>query len=779
MFVNWTLAPRHSCWGEELGGVGHVCDPAFVPGSSHFQSKFCMSCRDNGILIPLSQVRVLHPGQHKKFANAHGRTLWTAQGTRVVNQTQRCQGPQIVIFCDDPPQNVDFAPTPLSWKVCLSGGVPCVRFVIKHGTLIPVVNECHISMSGGAMDVQAFESATTTQTTVTPSVMWTSPMCSEMPVPTAVKPLPSMPPPPCVPPAAVPPHSFPLPAMPSPFLPQPLPSPFLPQPFSRVPAMPLPSTPLPAMPPPATLLPAMPPRAMPPRAMQPPSMPPPSMPQRFPEPSVMPLPTMPLAFSSALPSVLPIALSSALPSTYGMPILPQPSQPPQLPPALAVIRVSDEVASIVRDRHQMVRASADGRSNAFTPSSDAAIEAPINATCDCMLPAKAPSSIASTNGDAAITVASADLASGCNAGATVASSADADELTPSPLHPPLAPSLQAPPPSPLHPPLAPSPRSPQLEAWAEEMLPLPPSPRGPQLEAWAEEMLQSFSDYTSQSGAPSSYPPSPPITPSASSLASSLGLMHGGHVPFRASLTVLAISVFWASTHVVKAWQSEEVEGQYFRLPAWEQAPLESVDMKWLAEMWIALDLTEHISAFCMITGSWSVLAVIFPEGLDTRAARRLIWPLTIITSVGDLMVAWENAVHLWSTRSFDAPLLQRARLAVQYSTCAFVPAIYSYSNLRFYRLAFTWADARFVSLLHGFFLFAVYLLLFALGEDSYPPGDLPFTQNMLRPIPPLLCAMVLHPRFRSRAGELGRALSSRILRADQSVGRRHALVYG
>jgi len=254
--------------------------------------------------------------------------------------------------------------------------------------------------------------------------------------------------------------------------------------------------------------------------------------------------------------------------------------------------------------------------------------------------------------------------------------------------------------------------------------------------------------------------------------------MNGWRVPVRASLIVLACAIMWGGHHVAKAWGGVELVGQYYRFPP-PRAVLERIDMKWLAELCIALDLLEHVGAFCMITGSWLVLALIFPEGLNTRAARTLIWPLTIIVAVGDLMVAWENALHLWSTRSFDAPLLHRARLAVQYLTCAFVPAMYSYSNLRFYRLAFTWADARFISLLHGLFLFAVYLLLFALGEESYPPGGTPFTQNMLRPIPPLLCAMVLHLRSRSRAGELGRALSSRMRRAYKSVGRLHTLVHG
>ena len=107
---NDTLGNRRSdegtrCWGGMLAGDSSSCEPLQPTNQKciHFKERICTRCTASGILVPRARIRVLEAQHNSVFTNRPTQGLWTQThmslpGFRVVNQTQGCPGPPLVIF---------------------------------------------------------------------------------------------------------------------------------------------------------------------------------------------------------------------------------------------------------------------------------------------------------------------------------------------------------------------------------------------------------------------------------------------------------------------------------------------------------------------------------------------------------------------------------------------------------------------------------------------------------------------------------------------------------
>mmetsp|Transcript_31218 Transcript_31218/g.104304 ORF Transcript_31218/g.104304 Transcript_31218/m.104304 type:complete len:427 (+) Transcript_31218:121-1401(+) len=131
--------PKHTrytetCWGDVVSGGALGCE-ALPPQASKaaFREKFCGRCRQRGVFVPASRVRVPIGAGSGEIANSHGHGFWNEPSPasrlpahRVVNQTSDCLGPRLVILKDELP-----APLPcLAEAAALSTSGACVAFTI-------------------------------------------------------------------------------------------------------------------------------------------------------------------------------------------------------------------------------------------------------------------------------------------------------------------------------------------------------------------------------------------------------------------------------------------------------------------------------------------------------------------------------------------------------------------------------------------------------------------------------------------------------------------------
>ena len=136
-----TTLPNESsmqCWGAVLKGDAAACTPDFKAGRAHFKNHFCARCRET-IEVNASHVRALMPESHHLYVNTLSVGFWkraspTIGGgdVRVVNNTITCDGPWLVIYREDPPDDLSWAPMPKEW---VREGM--VHLCVAKGTLVP------------------------------------------------------------------------------------------------------------------------------------------------------------------------------------------------------------------------------------------------------------------------------------------------------------------------------------------------------------------------------------------------------------------------------------------------------------------------------------------------------------------------------------------------------------------------------------------------------------------------------------------------------------------
>ncbi|EOD18925.1 hypothetical protein EMIHUDRAFT_102397 [Emiliania huxleyi CCMP1516] len=100
-----------TCWGDVVSGGALGCE-ALPPQASTaaFRERFCGGCRQRGVFVPASRVRMPIGAGSDEIANRHGRGFWNEPSRtsrlpahRVVNQTSDCPGPTLVILKDELP----------------------------------------------------------------------------------------------------------------------------------------------------------------------------------------------------------------------------------------------------------------------------------------------------------------------------------------------------------------------------------------------------------------------------------------------------------------------------------------------------------------------------------------------------------------------------------------------------------------------------------------------------------------------------------------------------
>ena len=127
------------CWGGMLGGDSSRCEPLEPTAQKciHFKERICTRCTASGILVPRARIRVLEAQHNSVFTNRPTQGLWTQThtslpGFRVVNQTQGCPGPPLVIFETVPEAE---ALARFSLRHVESGDV--VHLQLCRGTFVP------------------------------------------------------------------------------------------------------------------------------------------------------------------------------------------------------------------------------------------------------------------------------------------------------------------------------------------------------------------------------------------------------------------------------------------------------------------------------------------------------------------------------------------------------------------------------------------------------------------------------------------------------------------
>ena len=141
----------NACWGTLLGE--DQCSVGFTPHANHMATKFCHTCCKTGIRVNASRVRALRPGQYSALSNGHGKSPWSAGGWRIVNHTKRCIGPRLIIFQDQPPDSILWAPIPSNWlSVDDATGLDFLRLSMKNGTLCPNIPRSGTYVKADAMN---------------------------------------------------------------------------------------------------------------------------------------------------------------------------------------------------------------------------------------------------------------------------------------------------------------------------------------------------------------------------------------------------------------------------------------------------------------------------------------------------------------------------------------------------------------------------------------------------------------------------------------------------
>jgi hypothetical protein len=137
------MPQRGDCWGSELHGSELHCDPEFRVTGKHLKDKFCRACREGGVVVPVLRVRAIGRDQRDAFSNATSEGLWNPDSManlpdyRVVNHTQGCTEPRLIVFQKPPPEStVGWATLPPGWLHATAAG-DHIRLWPSKGTLVP------------------------------------------------------------------------------------------------------------------------------------------------------------------------------------------------------------------------------------------------------------------------------------------------------------------------------------------------------------------------------------------------------------------------------------------------------------------------------------------------------------------------------------------------------------------------------------------------------------------------------------------------------------------
>ena len=129
------------CWGALMTGSDANCTPHFVIGKGHFKNKVCRACREL-VHVPASRTRALAEVQKAySESNSLRSGFWKTAPPelggglfRLMNNTQKCTGPWLVLFRDQAPTaGIEWGEMPPGWVV--DGALP---MTVAKGTIVPM-----------------------------------------------------------------------------------------------------------------------------------------------------------------------------------------------------------------------------------------------------------------------------------------------------------------------------------------------------------------------------------------------------------------------------------------------------------------------------------------------------------------------------------------------------------------------------------------------------------------------------------------------------------------
>ena len=137
------------CWGAQLLGDeadAKPCAPGFVIGKRHFKSKFCSVHRQN-MWLPADRLRTLPDALVNKVVNNRSGGVWNVMQLpmgmgdaryRVINNTDGCYLPRLIVFEEAPPAHLPWAPLPTGLVTDDDG---YVQLSVAKGTVVPTFEE--------------------------------------------------------------------------------------------------------------------------------------------------------------------------------------------------------------------------------------------------------------------------------------------------------------------------------------------------------------------------------------------------------------------------------------------------------------------------------------------------------------------------------------------------------------------------------------------------------------------------------------------------------------
>lgn len=137
------------CWGAQLVGdeaAAKPCAPGFVIGKRHFKTKFCSVHRQD-MWLPAERMRTLPDALVDKVVNNRSGGVWNVMNLpmgagdaryRVINNTEGCYLPRLIVFEEAPPPHLPWAPLPTGLVTDEEG---CVQLSVGKGTVVPTFTE--------------------------------------------------------------------------------------------------------------------------------------------------------------------------------------------------------------------------------------------------------------------------------------------------------------------------------------------------------------------------------------------------------------------------------------------------------------------------------------------------------------------------------------------------------------------------------------------------------------------------------------------------------------
>ena len=174
----------------------------------------------------------------------------------------------------------------------------------------------------------------------------------------------------------------------------------------------------------------------------------------------------------------------------------------------------------------------------------------------------------------------------------------------------------------------------------------------------------------------------------------------------------------------------------------------------------LSLQLNNFLQCGVLLT-LLTAFAVLFPENPDSAAARRCCLPIIVASCIGDLSAVLFHLELYAETRpplsSTNASWEERARLCIHLFLLCFVvlfSVVGQFVVFLFYKNS--WRNLRLAMAFDGIVWSTAVLLLCALGEERYPPGDVPFAAAWGRPSAVLIGSACFTPSVRAMIARFG-----------------------